>query len=495
LAKKEEIDISEGQFVYYPAFFPHTFIATSEEPVHCLAILWKTNLKNQRPGLDYGIYSIPEDMDNPKNKKFLREVLFENTTSYLKKLHCHASIIKPGGEVRTHRDIYDVVSIILEGEVETIGKKASPYDVIFYATGRRHGLLNSGGVKAREIVFEFHTNKVRLLYRILYLVNYYTRRYLNLKFLKKKTKKILKRILPGFMIWILKKIYHFLKVIKNIPGKIAASMFIDYFRCSFFVRRQYRNKSLFTNIEIETINRCNGVCPFCPVNSHEKQRPYAKMTQTLFHKIIDELKTLDYKGSISLYSNNEPFLDKRIIKFYAHTRRNLPEAYVFIYTNGTLLTLEKFLRILPCVDRIVINNYSDDIKMPPNIAEIDKYCREHPELSRKVRILMIPLNQVRTSRGGQAPNKGKQKPSRRRCTLPFRQIIVRPDGKISLCSNDALGVYTMGDVNKQTLREIWTNDYFQEIRKEMVRNGRRNLKLCQDCDNVVVSKILAQHSG
>ena len=27
-------------------------------------------------------------------------------------------------------------------------------------------------------------------------------------------------------------------------------------------------------IEIETINRCNGICPFCPINANEPQRPY-----------------------------------------------------------------------------------------------------------------------------------------------------------------------------------------------------------------------------
>lgn len=31
---------------------------------------------------------------------------------------------------------------------------------------------------------------------------------------------------------------------------------------------------LFKNIEIETINRCNGSCSFCPVNKKENQRPF-----------------------------------------------------------------------------------------------------------------------------------------------------------------------------------------------------------------------------
>lgn len=284
------------------------------------------------------------------------------------------------------------------------------------------------------------------------------------------------------------------KIIKKIFKKISRISLIDYFKCELFIRNQVRNRNLFSNIEIETINRCNGLCPFCPVNANEKQRPYAKMKESLFYKIIDELKEVDYRGSIALYSNNEPFLDNRIIEFYKYTRNCLPRAYVYIYTNGTLLSFSKFLSIIPYLDKMIIDNYDDNYIKHPNVAKIFNHCSKHPILQEKVEIRMLPLNQVMTSRGGLAPNKGKQKAPKRKCTLPFRQMIVRPDGKVSLCSNDALGVYTMGDVKKQSLKEIWDNEYFREIRGEMLTNGRQNLKLCQDCDNVIVSKILDEHS-
>lgn len=46
------------------------------------------------------------------------------------------------------------------------------------------------------------------------------------------------------------------------------------------------NVDLFLRIDIETINRCNGTCPFCPVNAKAEQRPYAKMSEDLFKKNI-----------------------------------------------------------------------------------------------------------------------------------------------------------------------------------------------------------------
>lgn len=104
---------------------------------------------------------------------------------------------------------------------------------------------------------------------------------------------------------------------------------------------------LFSSVELEVINRCNGECPFCPVNRHEDPRKLKKMDTELFEKIINELSELDYSGRLALHSNNEPFLDARIIDFARYAHEKLPHAFIYMFTNGTLLTLEKFLAIIP----------------------------------------------------------------------------------------------------------------------------------------------------
>ena len=192
LLENGKTDLEEGQFVYYPANFCHTFKTTSEKPANFLALKWKTNSENKNPGLGFVHFSIPDNLDNQKNKKFLVKTLFEDSTLYLNKLHCHTSVISPGGSFEPHHDIYDVVSIILEGKVETLGKKAKPYDVVFYPTGELHGICNKENNIAREVVFEFHTNEVRLFIKIPYLLNYYFRKLIKLKFWRRKLKKILK---------------------------------------------------------------------------------------------------------------------------------------------------------------------------------------------------------------------------------------------------------------------------------------------------------------
>ena len=95
---------------------------------------------------------------------------------------------------------------------------------------------------------------------------------------------------------------------------------------------------IFELIELETVNRCNSGCSFCPVNKKSDTREYCRMTDELFEKIIGELADLDYSYRLGLYSNNEPFLDEDIIQRVKYAREKLPKAFLEIYTNATLLT-------------------------------------------------------------------------------------------------------------------------------------------------------------
>lgn len=240
-------------------------------------------------------------------------------------------------------------------------------------------------------------------------------------------------------------------------------------------------------VEIETVNRCNGKCPFCPVNATQPQRKYAKMSEELFRKIIDELAEMNYSRGISIFSNNEPFLDERIIDFHKYANEKLPRAVFWLFTNGTLLTLEKFLAIMPYLDRLVVDNYNDDLKInTPELQKVYDYIQEHKELRKRVKFWFRRENEVLYSRGGQAPNKQgiKNIAVNVLCTQPFRQLIIRPTGEISLCCNDAFGKYTLGDLNTQSIREVWDSPEHKAIRAEMLKNGRKNLMLCAECDSL-----------
>lgn len=60
-------------------------------------------------------------------------------------------------------------------------------------------------------------------------------------------------------------------------------------------------------------------------------------------------------------------------------------------------------------------------------------------------------------------------------------MIIRPTGKISLCCNDALGEYTLGDASKEKLIDIWYGEKYKMVRNALYE-GRENWGHCKFCD-------------
>lgn len=246
--------------------------------------------------------------------------------------------------------------------------------------------------------------------------------------------------------------------------------------------KQQENNLLFRYVEIETVNRCNGECSFCPVNAHEKQREYHKMSSELFENIILQLASLEYDGAVALFSNNEPFLDERICEFAKFTKEKLPKAQIYLYTNGTLLSIEKFKEIIQHLDLIQIDNYDPQNGKHSNVIEIEKYVHD-AGMEDRYRYFEIDKDAIRLSRGGNSPNSRVLYTLDARCSLPLIQMVIRPDGKVSLCCNDSLGEMTLGDLTMESITDIWNGDRYKAIRKS-INDSRENVSICKYCNYV-----------
>ncbi len=257
----------------------------------------------------------------------------------------------------------------------------------------------------------------------------------------------------------------------------------DYFNAvKEYVKIIKDDVPLFKLVEIETINRCNGVCEFCPVNAKDDPREKHIMSEELFYNIINQLEEMDYSGRISLFSNNEPFLDNRILMFSKYMREHLPHARIHMFTNGTLLDLDKFKAIIPYLDELIIDNYTQDLHLIKNSEDIKNYCNENTDLIKKVSIVLRKPKEILSSRGGSAPNRKEQQAYPDvTCALPFQQLIVRPTGEVSLCCNDALGKYTLGDLNKESILDVWYGERYKKYRNAIIE-GRKNIEICKTCD-------------
>jgi quercetin dioxygenase-like cupin family protein len=152
-----------GQFVYYPAHFPHTLETVSAEPANYLMFKWCTGKTENAAPLGFGQFDVLDSLKDPHaHDGFCPRILFAGPTAYLRKLQCHTSTLTAGAGYDPHVDAYDVAMIILEGEVETLGERVAAHNVIFYPAGEPHGIRNPGHVTAKYVVFEFHGSQTKL---------------------------------------------------------------------------------------------------------------------------------------------------------------------------------------------------------------------------------------------------------------------------------------------------------------------------------------------
>lgn len=237
-------------------------------------------------------------------------------------------------------------------------------------------------------------------------------------------------------------------------------------------------------VNIETINRCNSTCEFCSANIHAECRPFQQMTDELYYSIIDQLHDWGYKGHLTLYGNNEPWLDKRIVELHKYAREKLPDSFIFMSTNGLLLNVERLNAIKPYINQLIINNYALEYKLHAGVQKVYDHVKAHPEEYKdlEIEIQMRYLKEVLTNRAGSSPNKkATEKVIKETCLLPFTDMWITPDGRVGLCCCDNFEKTTLADLNETPVKEAWNSPKMQAARKAIAA-GRQNYAFCKHCD-------------
>ncbi|MBI3324036.1 MAG: SPASM domain-containing protein [Candidatus Omnitrophica bacterium] len=233
------------------------------------------------------------------------------------------------------------------------------------------------------------------------------------------------------------------------------------------------------------------------------------MPDALIDKILDELSAINFANRLSVYCNNEPFLDKRIIEIVAKARRKVPRAYLEIKTNGSVLTVEKVLQVFDAgLDVLYINDYVPDATPSPRIEalrhELGAMQRFRQleatgkDALNRIIIATRQVDEVLYSRAGTAPNKqgALPEPLAVPCLRPFEMFTVNPAGVVAVCSDDVYFRTPMGNVSDQSLLEIWNSPRWQEMRRRLL-NGERAAypATCRSCDNVSPKTDLMERAG
>jgi radical SAM protein with 4Fe4S-binding SPASM domain len=245
----------------------------------------------------------------------------------------------------------------------------------------------------------------------------------------------------------------------------------------------YKNAPIPSWIELSLIDVCNRSCSFCP-KSDPKVAPntHQKMNMNLINKLTEELKEIDYKGSVTLCGYGEPMLHKDINLI---SKKLSEAAFVEIVTNGDTLKPKQINELyVNNVNKLLISMYDGkhqilkfkqmikDSGVPDDFVILrDRWYDSNKDYGLKL------TNRTGTINIGKQEKIGKYK----KCYYPSYQFLIDWNGDIFLCPQDWQRRVAMGNMMQENIFEIWTSKVLTKFRKNLL-DGNRCDNPCSTCN-------------
>lgn len=283
----------------------------------------------------------------------------------------------------------------------------------------------------------------------------------------------------------------------------------------FHIERQLKKFKLSDLVvSIEPSNICNSRCHMCPYPSMKRLKVI--MPMALFYKIVNDCFGEGIK-IFNLNFYNEPFIDPQIFERIKFIKSK--GARVQLFSNASVIDKDCAEKILSSgLDRIDLS--IDGIKketyesirvglkwetVQENILNLIKRKKELGLKFPKIRVIFVrqEINeseidkfenfwQDRADRVIISADDNRNKNSyffnnknTRRVAFPCKrlwsEIIVMSDGRVPLCCIDADGEVILGDFKKQTIKDVWNNENFRQIRKLHLDFRAGQISLCRTC--------------
>ena len=246
----------------------------------------------------------------------------------------------------------------------------------------------------------------------------------------------------------------------------------------------------FSLIEFNLSGLCNRECVFCPrVDPKIFPNTNEHIPIELYEKAMRELAEVDYDGMILFSGFGEPFLYKRIEELIVLSKRYCPRVRVESVTNGDFVTPAKLKSMFDAgLDTLLISLYDG-----PHQEEIFRGMMAEAGISDSQVVLRnrwLPAEQnygiTLVNRSGmvEIPAVGVgaiDEPLKRLCFYPFYQVVVDYDGSVLLCTHDWGKKLIVGNLNHQTIHELWNNARIRQVR-ESLAIADRGIAPCSECD-------------
>lgn len=270
------------------------------------------------------------------------------------------------------------------------------------------------------------------------------------------------------------------------------------------------------NTQIELVEGCNRMCKFCGIHSiwkHKEDRVLKFMDINLAIQLAKNFGEWWTKGKrIEFAMHGEPTLHPDVVEIIHIFRDYNPKAQLQLTTNG--IQIRKYPELIndlfdAGLNILIVDTYTHrDVLI--NICKnsgIDKIIDYYEDPSfnpyyyhnSKIQVIIImgdvgkksgtrPARKL-LNQGGNSNNKLlmelgvqlKQTPLNKKCSRPFREIVIHYDGTIPLCCQDWRHEFIIGKFPDISLEDIWESDIMNTMRKILYNKLRINTP-CYYCD-------------
>ncbi len=284
------------------------------------------------------------------------------------------------------------------------------------------------------------------------------------------------------------------------------SYLINRFRWHYYPRMHYVS-SFPDHVDIEASSACNMKCPMCFHHKIPKDQ-VGSMDFDLYKKIVDECAAHKI-FSIRLSWRGEPLLNPKLPEMVRYAKQKGIKDVSFL-TNGLLLDGELARELIMADLNYLVISFDglgetyESIRKPAKYEEAIKRIERFQQMKKGlgksrpvVRVntvwsaiekdpaaykrVMTPLvdfivfNPDKDFYGeiNHDPNFV--------CPYPWQRLIVAWDGNVTTCCMDYNNRFQLGNVEHQTIQEIWHGDNMKYVREKHVKKQRLALEACKAC--------------
>ena len=277
----------------------------------------------------------------------------------------------------------------------------------------------------------------------------------------------------------------------------------------------FMTPSFPTHIDIEASSACQMRCPMCRTTDMVRKGllKSAHMPMTLYKKIIDECAN-ESLYSVKLNWRGEPLLSPDIVEMVSYAKKKGIKDVAFL-TNGMRLDKKMIEGLVKAgLDWISISfdgmgKIYNEIRKPAifeeTLAKIKQLRQYREGLNRKKPLIRVQsihtaiadkeleflklwegvadrVNFIADQKRSNDEKDYKHDPSYI-CPSPWQRMVISWNGKVVGCCEDYLEGNVLGDANEKSLKEIWHDEAFHNLRG-LMKNGRRLLtKPCRICSD------------